>query len=94
MFPLTLLALFDTYTMWARLPDACFSIYCLSWFGYAVRLSLQVRHRRALAWASFVLVLSYGAGQLIYALNPVIAYTILDQSPSQSAPARWMKKAL
>lgn len=94
MFPVTLLALLENYIIWARLPDAFFSIFCLSWFGYAVGLSLQVRRRRALAWASFVLVLSYAAGQLIYALNPVVAYTILDQSPSQSDTARWMKKNL
>jgi signal transduction histidine kinase len=94
MFLLTLLAPFDNYVMWARFPDAIFSIFCLGWFGYAVRLSLQVRRRRVLAWVSYVLVLSYGAGQLIYALNPVIAYTILDRSPTQSSPARLMKRAL
>jgi signal transduction histidine kinase len=94
MFLLTLLALLDKRVMWARFPDAIFSIFCLGWFGYAVRLSLQVRRRQVLAWVSYVLVLSYGAGQLIYALNPVIAHTILDKSPSQSAPARLLQKAL
>jgi len=94
MFLFTLLALFDNYIVWARFPDAIFSIFCLSWFGYALRLSLQVRRRPILAWASFVLVLSYGAGQLIYALNPIIAYTLLDQPPSQSAPLRRLKATL
>ncbi len=103
MFLFTLLALLDNdatwsrfpdYIVWARFPDAFFSIFCLSWFGYAVLLSLQVRRRPMLAWASFVLVLSYGAGQLIYAMNPVIAYTLLDRPASQSPPARWLKDTL
>lgn len=93
IYPLTLLALLDWYTVWARLPDTLFSIYCLSWFGYAVRLSLQVRRHATLAWTSFVLVLAYGAGLLIYALNPVIAHTIIEQPASASAPARLMKAA-
>lgn len=103
MFLFTLLALLDNdmvwarfpeYIVWARFPDAFFSVFCLSWFGYAVRLSLQVRRRVVLAWVSFVLVLVYGAGQIIYALNPVIAYTLLDQPHSSSAPTHWLKATL
>lgn len=103
MFLFTLLALIDNdmvrarfpdYIVWARFPDAFFSVFCLSWFGYAVWLSLQVRRRAMLAWASFVLVLLYGAGQLVYAMNPVIAYTLLDRPASQSPPARWLKDTL
>jgi signal transduction histidine kinase len=103
MFLFTLLALLDNevlwarypdYIVWVRFPDAFFSIFCLSWFAYAVLLSLQVRRHTLLAWVSFVLVLLYGAGQLIYALNPVIAYTLLDRPTSQSALTKRLKASL
>lgn len=74
--------------LWVRFPDALFSMYCLSWFGYALYLSLYVRRGRPLARMAFVLVLAYGAGQLVYAGNPVIAYALRPDSS-----ATWLKEA-
>lgn len=90
MFLLTLLALLELIpsslmTSWleqlilfVRLPDAIFSVYCLSWFAYALWLNFYVRRRRSLAWLGFVLVLAYAAGQLVYAANPFIARSLSD----------------
>ena len=73
--------------LWVRFPDAIFSIYCLSWFGYALYLSLYVRRGRRLARVTLVLVLAYGAGQLVYAGNPVIAYALRPDSS-----AKWLHR--
>ncbi len=97
------------YLLWVRFPDAVFSLYCLSWFAYAIWLSFRVRPSPKkslwlrnqktqsrvlgmLAWLGFILVLAYGAGQLVYASNPFIAYSIT--SNSQFPPAAWLRARL
>lgn len=96
-FPVSLIALLDghfyPYCQWVRIPDAMLSVWCLSWFGYAVWLGLNVRGQRLLAAMSFVLVLAYGGGQLIYAINPYVAESI-DNGNSQSLIARLVKARL
>jgi signal transduction histidine kinase len=78
MLPVSLIGVLvktdEPYLLWTRIPDALFSVYCLSWFGYALYLSFYVRRQRALAWMAMVVVLAYGAGQLAFAGNPIIAY--------------------
>lgn len=97
MFLLTLIALLEhpyPLWLWVRLPDAFFSVYCLSWFAYAIWLSFHVRHKIILAWLGFLLVLAYAAGQLVYAANPLIAYSISNYDGSQRPPATWVRDYL
>jgi hypothetical protein len=61
--------------LWARLPDALFSAYCLGWFGYAIAVNLNIRRHMALSAGALFVSLAYGAGQLIWATNPLIAYS-------------------
>lgn len=100
MVPVSLLALFEHADMfkqaapqylWLRFPDAVFSVYCLSWFAYAIWLSFHVRRRIMLAWLGFVLVLAYAAGQLVFASNPFIAYKYGDPNLEQ---ATWVRNYL
>jgi signal transduction histidine kinase len=64
--------------LFVRIPDAVFSVFCLTWFAYAIWLNFYVRRRRSLAWLGFVLVLAYAAGQIVYASNPFIARSLSD----------------
>jgi signal transduction histidine kinase len=93
MVPLSLIALleelFDPWFLWARLPDALFSVYCIGWFGYSLALSFFVRRRKVLAVMAFCIVLSYGAGQLVYAANPVIAYMVASRIEPAFPPVHW-----
>jgi len=82
------------YLLWVRFPDAIFSVYCLSWFGYAVWLSFFVRRRRMLACLGFMLVLSYGAGQLVHAANPFVGYSIAEETNPKHLPATWIRQRL
>src|SRR5215213_2543127 len=50
---------------WARYPDALFSLYCLSWFGYAIAVNLNIRRRKVLAVSAMLIALVYGGGQLV-----------------------------
>lgn len=79
-----IIALFDARPgfLLARLPDAIFSAYCICWFGYAVAINLNVRRRVVLSALALFISLFYGAGQLIWATNPVIAYAVSPQSSS------------
>lgn len=75
------------YLLWARFPDAIFSTYCLCWFAYATGLSFSVRRCKALAYVGFVLVLAYGAAQLVYAANPLTAYFISEADAGKRSRA-------
>jgi signal transduction histidine kinase len=85
MFPVSFLGLLaevrslSPYFVWTRLPDAVFSVYCLSWFGYALYLSFYVRGKKTLARMAFLFVLAYGAGQLVYAGNPFLAEAMISK---------------
>lgn len=70
---------------WARYPDALFSLYCLSWFGYAVAVNLNIRRRKVLAASAMLIALLYGGGQVVYATNPVIAYAAVQENPTSFA---------
>jgi signal transduction histidine kinase len=97
MFLLTLIALLEhpyPLSLWVRWPDAIFSVYCLSWFAYAIWLSFHVRHKLMLAWLGFLLVLAYAAGQLVFAANPLIAYSVSSYDGSQRPPATWVRDYL
>lgn len=73
-------AWFPHFLLFVRIPDAIFSVYCLSWFAYAIWLSFHVRHHGWLARAGFVVVLAYSAGQVVYAANPFIARALDNPS--------------
>jgi signal transduction histidine kinase len=60
--------------LWARFPDAIFSAYCFSSFGYAIAINFNVRRRGFLAGLALIIALTYAGGQLAYATNPVVAY--------------------
>jgi signal transduction histidine kinase len=78
---------------WARYPDAFFSLYCLSWFGYAIAVNLNMRRRKVLAALAMIIALIYGGAQLVYATNPVIAYAASQQNPTFFA-TRWVKETI
>lgn len=121
MFPISLVALLEhmyPQLVWVRFPDALFSVYCLSWFAYALWLSfrvrrqvkppeddrvnsvsrlrfgLRVRHQMIVAWLSFLLILAYAAGQVVFAANPFIAYSVSESSAPESPPATWVREYL
>jgi signal transduction histidine kinase len=79
--------------LWARLPDALFSAYCLGWFGYAIAVNLNIRLHRVLAATALIVSLAYGAGQLMYATNPIIAYS-LRVSDSSNPVLRWVRDTI
>ncbi|MFY9619456.1 MAG: ATP-binding protein [Pyrinomonadaceae bacterium] len=79
--------------LWARFPNAIFSAYCLTLLGYAIGINLNVRRRVVLAGLTLVIALAYGAGQLVYAANPVISYASTDNR-SSSFPLPWIRKAI
>jgi len=78
----------DQHPLWARIPDAAFSVYCLSWLAYALWLSFLVRRQRVLAWLALMLVLAYAAGQVVYAVNPFLAHSIKAGQSLPGAAAR------
>ena len=92
---LALLALLDTKPgfLWARFPDAIFSAYCLAWFGYALASNFNVRKRAFLATLALLVALVYGAGQLVFAVHPIIAYAA-PPNTSQTFPLSWVRKKL
>jgi signal transduction histidine kinase len=69
-------ARFSTFLLFVRIPDAIFSVYCLSWFAYAIWLNYYVHRQRWLARLGLVLVLAYAAGQVVYAANPFISRSL------------------
>jgi signal transduction histidine kinase len=100
-----------SYLLWVRFPDSLFSLYCLSWFAYAIWLSFHVRPSpwnslrprnqrsrsrilRVLAWLGFILVLAYGAGQLVYAANPLLGYSITNPSTERFPGGAWLRAHL
>lgn len=91
----SMLALFESRQgmHWARYPDALFSLYCLSWFGYAIAINLNMKRRKVLAASAMVIALIYGGAQLVYATNPVIGYVASQQNPT-FAPTRWAKETI
>lgn len=94
MSPLALLDANPNF-LWARFPDALFSAYCLGWLGYATAINFNVRRRATLAILALVAVLGYGAGQLAYAANPIIAYTARTASNEISSyPLAWIRKTM
>jgi signal transduction histidine kinase len=78
---------------WMRYPDAFFSLYCLSWFGYAIAVNLNMPRRKLLALSAMIIALIYGGAQLVYATNPVIAYAASQQNPT-FAPTKWVKETI
>jgi signal transduction histidine kinase len=64
-------------TFWYRVPDACFSIVCLSWLGLAMFRNFSPRRRPFLALTSLAGALLYGMLNIIYALNPLVAESIV-----------------
>jgi signal transduction histidine kinase len=88
-----IVALFDAHPgfPWARFPDAIFSAYCLCWFGYAVAINLNVRRRVVLSALALSISLLYGAGQLIWATNPIVAYAAQPNS-SSTFPLPWIRE--
>jgi signal transduction histidine kinase len=89
MAPLALLDSMPKF-LWARFPDAIFSVYCLTWFGYAIAINLNVRRRAVLAGIAMVITLVYGAGQVVYAANPIIAYAA-PPNRSSTFPLPWIR---
>jgi hypothetical protein len=89
------LATFESrpFFIWARFPDAIFSIYCLGWFSYAVAINFNVRRQFVLGVLALVVCSIYGAGQLVYASNPIIAYTTNPDSVS-SFPLNWVRQEI
>lgn len=79
--------------LWSRFPDALFSAYCLGWFGYAIAVNLNMRLHRVLAAVALIVSLAYGAGQLIWATNPIIAYSARE-SGSSNTMLRWVKEMI
>jgi signal transduction histidine kinase len=71
---------------WARIPDAIFTTYCLTWFGYASAINFNVRRRGSLALLALIVAVTYASGQLIYAINPFVANSINIKMNSVSAP--------
>ena len=55
----------------ARLPDALFSLYCLSYLGWAFYRNLS-RKRPRLAQTNGILPVLYGLLNVVYAFNPVL----------------------
>lgn len=96
-WPLAFMSLFgllssDPDFLWARFPDAIFSAYCLGWFGYATAINFNIRRRTVLATLALAASLAYGMGQLVYATNPIIAYTAEPSSNEISSfPLSWIK---
>jgi len=92
---LALLAPLDgrPYLVWARFPDAIFSAYCLAWFGYATASNFNVRSRPFMATIALLVALVYGAGQVVFAINPIIAYTA-PPNKSQTFPLPWVREKL
>ena len=82
------------YVLWVRFPDAILSLYCLSWFAYALWLSFSVRKLKILAWLGFIFVLTYGAGQVVFATNPFIAHSIAGENKPQYFQLAWVQKRL
>src|ERR1043166_3600648 len=78
---------------WARFPDAIFSIYCISWFGYAVAINFNVKRRIFLSCFALIVSVSYGIGQLVYAANSVVAHT-LPPSRVTSRPLAWIQQTV
>ncbi|HEY9282877.1 MAG TPA: ATP-binding protein [Pyrinomonadaceae bacterium] len=72
---LSLITILDSWPgfSWARFPDGLFSAYCLCLFGYATALNLNYRRRSVLAALALLVSVAYGTGQLVYAINPIIA---------------------
>ena len=85
---------FTLYVLWVRFPDAILSLYCLSWFAYALWLSFSVRKLKILAWISFIFVLTYGAGQVVFATNPFIAYSIGGENKPRYFQLTWVQNRL
>ena len=79
--------------LWARFPDAIFSAYCLTWFGYAMAINFNVRRRAVLATLALVVAITYGAGQLVFATHPIIAYTV-PPNKSNTFPLPWIRETL
>ena len=82
------------YLLWVRFPDAILSLYCLSWFAYALWLSFSVRKLKILAWLGFIFILTYGAGQIVFATNPFIAYSIGGENKPQHFQLTWVQQRL
>jgi len=75
---------------WARFPDAIFSVVSLSWFGYAVAVNLNENRRTVLAVLAMLIALTYGGAQLVYATNPIVAYSA-TASRSRSGAVQWIR---
>jgi signal transduction histidine kinase len=91
----SLVALLDAKPafFWARFPDAVFSMYCLSWFGYATAINFNVRRRVLLAVLAFIVSLSYGLAQLAYATNSVVAHTVPPNIVTRF-PLTWIQREI
>lgn len=87
------LALLDSRSafVWARFPDALFSVCCLSWFGYAVAVNLNMRRRKVLAATAMLIALTYGGMQLVYATNPIIASST-NPNGTLLRPGGWIRE--
>lgn len=79
--------------VWVRFPDAIFSAYCFIWLGYAIAINFNVRRRAVLAGLTLVIALTYGAGRLVYAANPIISYSSTDSS-SSSFLLPWIRNVI
>ena len=79
--------------LWARFPDAIFSVYCLSWFGYAIAINLNMRRHVIMAGLAMAVALAYGAGQVVYATNPIIAYAA-PPNKSNTFPLPWVRSQI
>jgi hypothetical protein len=91
----SLVALLDAKPgfFWARFPDAVFSMYCLSWFGYATAINFNVRRRVLLAALALIVSLSYGLAQLAYATNSVVAHTVPPNIVTRF-PLTWIQREI
>ncbi len=57
--------------LWSRMPDAIFSLYCLSMFGLSIYRNLPKR-RPFLAFFNGILPASYGLLNIVFAFNPLL----------------------
>ncbi len=66
---------------WCRLPDAVFSVICLSAVGFATFVNLSFRRRQPFAVLAMVVAGLYTLVQLAYGLTPLLVKGILPGLP-------------
>src|SRR6185503_1329587 len=85
------LALLDSFAAfkWVRFVDATFSVFCLTWFGYAVAVNLNRQRRPFMGAAALLIAISYSGGLLLHAMIPMIAST--TTASETSSVGEWFR---